>query len=94
MGKSVLNQNDLIGAVQKVHPELAKWHVKQIIDHYIASLTAAVEVLEPGECLKTPFGVFKASDRKARKARNPATGEVVDVPAKRVVKFKVAKGLK
>ena len=34
------------------------------------------------------FGVFEMNIRSARKARNPRTGEQVDVPAKRVVKFK------
>ena len=34
------------------------------------------------------FGIFEVKTRKARKARNPTTGEVVDVPAKRVVVFK------
>jgi len=29
--------------------------------------------------------------RKARKGRNPATGEIIDIPAKKVVKFRVAK---
>jgi len=34
------------------------------------------------------FGVFEVKQRKARKARNPKTGEKVDVPAKFVVTFK------
>lgn len=29
--------------------------------------------------------------RKARKGRNPATGEVIDIPAKNVVKFRISK---
>ena len=29
--------------------------------------------------------------RKARKGRNPATGAIIDIPAKKVVKFRVAK---
>jgi DNA-binding protein HU-beta len=32
--------------------------------------------------------------RKARKGRNPQTGEEIDIPAKRVVKFRVAKAAK
>lgn len=34
------------------------------------------------------FGVFEVKTRKARKARNPKTGEEVSVPEKRVVVFK------
>jgi nucleoid DNA-binding protein len=37
------------------------------------------------------FGVFEVKQRKARKARNPRTGEKVDVPPKFVVTFKPGK---
>ncbi len=40
------------------------------------------------------LGVFQLKDRKARMARNPRTGEQVQVPAKKVVKFRVVKDLK
>ena len=33
-------------------------------------------------------------DRKARMGRNPATGEAIKIPAKKVVKFRVAKAVK
>ena len=48
-----------------------------------------------GEPVKIPgFGQFKVRDRKARIARNPASGQPVKVPAKRVFKFLPAKALK
>ena len=34
------------------------------------------------------FGVFEVKERKPRRARNPRTGEAVDVPGKLVVTFK------
>jgi nucleoid DNA-binding protein len=37
------------------------------------------------------FGVFEVKERKPRKARNPRTGDKVDVPAKFVVTFKPGK---
>ena len=37
------------------------------------------------------FGVFEVKERKPRKARNPRTGEKVDVPSKFVVTFKPGK---
>ena len=53
------------------------------------------EAVMSGEPVKIPgFGQFKVRDRAARMARNPATGEQVKVPAKRVFKFLVAKALK
>ncbi len=40
------------------------------------------------------FGNFRLRDRKPRKARNPKTGEAVEVPAKKVPYFKVGKELR
>jgi integration host factor subunit beta len=40
------------------------------------------------------FGVFEIKERAARKAQNPRTLEKVDVPAKRVVKFRVGRLMK
>ena len=37
------------------------------------------------------FGVFEVKERPARRAQNPRTLEKVDVPPKRVVKFKVGR---
>ncbi len=39
------------------------------------------------------FGTFDVNERKARTGRNPQTGAPVEIPAKRVVKFKPAKAL-
>jgi DNA-binding protein HU-beta len=40
------------------------------------------------------LGKLVLVNRKARKGRNPATGEAIKIPAKRVVKFRVAKAAK
>src|SRR4030067_5558 len=40
------------------------------------------------------FGNFKPKNRRPRKARNPKTGEKVDVPQKRGLHFKVGKSLR
>jgi DNA-binding protein HU-beta len=42
----------------------------------------------------TGWGKFVSKDKPARKARNPKTGEEIDVPAKTVVKFTVGSKLK
>lgn len=47
-----------------------------------------------GECRIPGFGTLKVTERPARKGRNPATGEVIDIPAKRVITFRPAKALK
>ncbi len=40
------------------------------------------------------FGSFSAPKRDARTARNPRTGETIQVPARKVPKFKAGKALK
>ena len=51
--------------------------------------------LSKGETIQLiGFGTFKVSDRKARKGRNPQTGEEIDIPEAKVVKFTAGKALK
>ena len=40
------------------------------------------------------FGVFKTEERAPRKGRNPRTGEAIEIPARRVVKFVPGKALR
>ena len=40
------------------------------------------------------FGTFQIMQRKARRGRNPQTGETIQIPAKDVPKFKAGKGLR
>jgi len=39
------------------------------------------------------FGTFSVTERASREGRNPATGETITIPAKKVVKFKPGKAL-
>jgi len=63
---------------------------------FLESLTDVVtkEIRKGGEVPLTGLGKFKVSHRKARIGRNPQTGEEIKIPAKKVVKFAVAKALK
>ena len=45
-------------------------------------------LLSEGRIELRNFGVFEVKERRPRRARNPRTGEGVDVPRKRVVTFK------
>ncbi len=60
-----------------------------------AVLDGVVEALNSGEKVELRgFGSFRHRQRNPRQARNPKTGEAVQVPAKRVVYFKPARPLK
>jgi integration host factor subunit beta len=63
--------------------------VKDIIQRFLDEIIAE---LSAGNRLEfREFGVFEVKDRAARRAQNPRTLEKVDVPPKRVVKFKVGR---
>jgi len=52
------------------------------------------EVKKSGVFVLPGLGRLVRVDRKARMGRNPATGEAIKIPAKKVVKFRVAKAAK
>ena len=52
------------------------------------------EVKKGGECIVPGFGKLVKVHRKARDGRNPATGATIHIPAKTVVKFRLAKVVK
>jgi DNA-binding protein HU-beta len=55
---------------------------------------AVSEVKKNGVFVLPGLGRLVRQDRKARMGRNPATGESIKIPAKKVVKFRVAKAAK
>jgi DNA-binding protein HU-beta len=72
--------------------ELPRRQVAELLDGILDRIT---QVLKSGDKVQlTPFGQFKIRDRAARVARNPQTGEPVNVPAKRVLKFIAGRSLK
>jgi DNA-binding protein HU-beta len=52
------------------------------------------EVKKNGEFVVPGFGKMVKAKRKAREGINPATGEKIQIPAKTVVKFRLAKAAK
>ena len=40
------------------------------------------------------FGTFRVVERRARRGRNPQTGQTIQIPAKKVAKFRPGKGLR
>jgi DNA-binding protein HU-beta len=56
--------------------------------------TAIAETKKTGQFVMPGIGKLVKSQRKARMGRNPQTGEAIKIPAKTVVKFRVAKAAK
>lgn len=69
-----------------------KSEVKSLFDALAALATK--EVRNNGEFTLPGFGKLKKTNRKARQGRNPATGAVINIPAKTTVKFSIGKSMK
>lgn len=71
---------------------VSKKVAKAMVDVYAA--TAVAETKKTGVFVLPGLGRLVRVERKARMGRNPATGEPIKIPAKKVVKFRVAKAVK
>lgn len=71
---------------------LSKKDVQTLLD--AMTELAYKEVKSSGEFTVPGIGKLVKMHRKARQGRNPATGETIQIPAKTVCKFRVAKAAK
>ena len=66
--------------------QVSKAEAAKVID---AALEAAVEAVKKGEGVQlVGYATIAIANRSARKAKNPRTGAIVDVPAKKIVRIK------
>ena len=72
--------------------EISKRAAASMIDEYAA--LAIAETKKKGVFVLPGIGRSVLIKRKARKGRNPATGETIKIPAKTVVKIRPAKAFK
>lgn len=86
-----MNKQQLIDAAADA-TDLSKTDVATALDGLLDSIT---ESLKAGDKVTlTGFGSFEVRERSARTARNPQTGQSVDVPASKAPAFKAGKALK
>jgi DNA-binding protein HU-beta len=84
-----MNKSDLVNEVAKVVG--TKKAAQSAVDCVFDSIKAA---LKKESVTLVGFGTFKVDKRKARTGRNPKTGEVIKIKAKKVAKFVPGKALK
>jgi DNA-binding protein HU-beta len=86
-----MNKAELIDHVAAT-ADLSKAAAGAAVEAVIGGITGA---LGNGDSVSlVGFGTFSVSDRAARTARNPRTGETINVPASKAPKFKAGKALK
>lgn len=79
-----MNKADLIDKIA-ASSGVSKSQAATSIDSLISGVTAA---LKKGERVTlVGFGTFSVSQRKARNGRNPQTGSVIKIAARKVAKF-------
>ncbi len=86
-----MNKTELIAKVAE-ETELSKGKVQAVLDGIINSIG---DSLKSGEKVSfVGFGTFEVSHRDARTGRNPQTGATIQIPARKVVRFKAGKQLR
>lgn len=86
-----MNKASLVEQVQSVLGG-TKAEAERAVEALFDAITG--ELKKGGEVSVAGFGIFSVKARAARTARNPRTGESVNVPAMNVPKFRAAKALK
>lgn len=72
---------------------ISKAAAAKVLDSFASNVTKALKKKD-GKVTLVGFGTFSKTRRKARKGRNPQTGEAIKIKATNVVKFKAGKNLK
>ncbi len=87
-----MTKRDLIEEIAQHYPRFSRRDAEVIVNAVFDSMT---EALAKGERIEIRgFGSFIVKQRSSREGRNPRTGAVVSVAAKKVPLFKVGKELR
>ena len=85
-------RSELVAAVCRDYPDLAPAEVDRIVECVFEAICS--RLANGGRVELRGFGTFTTRARDARSGRNPRTGEVVAVDAKRVPYFKPGKEMR
>lgn len=69
--------------------QMHKLNVENFLNDFVS--LSLKETKKNGSCIFPGLGKLVLVSRKRRKGRNPATGESIMIPAKKVLKFRVSK---
>jgi nucleoid DNA-binding protein len=87
----LMNKQEVVAKIAQ-DTGMTKTAAAAAVDSLIGSITKS---LKKGDSVSfVGFGTFKTSNRKARTARNPQTGDAIKIPKRRVPRFTAGKALK
>lgn len=85
-----MNKSDLVSKIAE-DAGITKTQGNAALDSFIDAIT---KTLKKGDKVTlVGFGTFSVSKRAARNGRNPQTGEVIKIKARKVARFKAGKEL-
>lgn len=87
-----MNKNDILERMTKEHDFPSRAAAQRALDAVIESLKYGIKKDKAVQIVG--FGTFTVKSRKARKGRNPHTGEEIKIKASKSVGFKPGKALK
>lgn len=85
-----MNKAELIAKISE-DTGINKTQANDALDSFIAAVTKTLK--SGGKVTLVGFGTFSVSKRSARNGRNPQTGEVIKIKARKVARFKAGKEL-
>lgn len=91
MAREHTNQHAIISEIAKERDDMTRRQVAEVYEAIVDKIEAKLR--EGVEVELTRFVKFELVDRDAKTARNPQTGEAVEVPAKTVVRVRNRKRL-
>jgi DNA-binding protein HU-beta len=86
-----MNKSDIIEQMAK-QADITKAEATRALDAYLEYVKTSLK--RGGVVSITGFGAFKSAKRHARTGRNPRTGAIIKIKARRVPVFKPGKNLK
>lgn len=86
-----MTKSDLI-EVMADGADISKAAAARALDSMVTGITKTLK--KNGKVTLVGFGTFSVSKRKARKGRNPRTGETIKIPAAKLPKFSAGKAFK
>ena len=82
-------RSELLQKLCNLYPNILRKDIKKILEIIFHELT---EALCRGENIEIRgFGMFKTTVKKARIGRNPKNSELVQIPEKKAIKWKISK---
>jgi len=88
--KIIMNKAELISKLAD-DAGITKTQANDALDSFVEAVTKTLK--GGGKVTLVGFGTFSVSKRAARNGRNPQTGAVIKIKAKKVAKFKAGKEL-